>query len=192
MKYQAVYENEIYEQTIGPAIVVKYHGSKKVDIKFVNTGTLLTVTAQQSKKGSIEDNMAPRMLGVGYHGFGPYKGTEQGKLTKPYTLWYDMLNRCYNVKLHSSKHSTYVGVTVCEEWHNFQNFAKWLEQNYVEGWALDKDLIGGNIFSPQTCVYTPTEVNMAEAHLRKAKNENPEFSTRYDEFVKSAIRIYKH
>ena len=46
----------------------------------------------------------------------------------------------------------YLDVTVCEEWHNFQNFAKWFYENYYEisgeKMRLDKDiLIKGNKMS---------------------------------------------
>lgn len=191
MKYQAVYVGDVYEQKSGPLEVLKYHRSKKVDIKFINTGTLLTVSSQQIKKGTVEDKMGPRILGVGYHGFGPYEVSVKGKLTKQYTLWYDMLCRCYNTNLHKTKHSTYIDVEVCKEWHNFQVFAEWLGSNYVEGWTLDKDLLGGRVYSPDTCIYVPTEVNMAEAHLRKAKEYSTAFEGIYEEFVAKAIQEYK-
>ena len=59
------------------------------------------------------------------------------------------------------RHPTYKDVTVCEEWHNFQNFAKWFEDNYVEGFELDKDILvkGNKIYSPETCCFVPKEIN---------------------------------
>jgi hypothetical protein len=191
MKYQSAYEGDVYKQKVGTAKVLTYHGTKNIDIEFIDTGTRLNVSAQQLKKGSIEDKMAPKLFGVGYHGFGVHLPSHKGKLTKPYTLWYDMLCRCYNTTLHKTKHSTYVGITVCKEWHNFQVFAEWLEKNYVKGWTLDKDLLGGSVYSPETCVYIPAEVNMAEAHLRKLSIFDNRFEELYDKFVEKALIIYQ-
>lgn len=190
MIYQSVYENSLYKQKTGTAKVITYHSARKVDIEFLNTHTKLTVTAQQLKKGTVEDKMYPKILGVGYHGYGKHLRSKKGKLTKCYSIWYDMLNRCYNTKLHTSKHSSYKNTTVDKEWHNFQNFAEWFEKNYIEGWNLDKDLKGSNIYSPKTCLYVPYEVNMAEAHLRKAKEKNPNFEAIYKAYVDKAISEY--
>lgn len=43
-------------------------------------------------------------------------------LTKTYKAWRNMLSRCYNP--HSSKFYLYggKGITVCDQWHNFENF----------------------------------------------------------------------
>lgn len=61
--------------------------------------------------------------------------------------------RCYDVK-YSKKHPTYKDCTVCEEWHNFQTFAKWFDENYYEIentiMDLDKDILknGNKIYCP--------------------------------------------
>ena len=52
-------------------------------------------------------------------------------------------------KIKDYKNKTYIGCTVCEEWHNYQNFAQWHEEHYYEVpneiMCLDKDiLIKGN------------------------------------------------
>jgi hypothetical protein len=40
-------------------------------------------------------------------------------------------------------------------------FKKWFDVNYIEGYDLDKDLLstGIKIYSPQTCVFLPPEIN---------------------------------
>lgn len=89
---------------------------------------------------------------------------------KAYTTWKSMLERAYSPILHE-KYPTYKNVTVCEEWHNFQIFAKWMEVNYVEGWELDKDLISGDnkLYSPKTANFIPKAVNN---FLRKGQLTN--------------------
>ena len=72
-----------------------------------------------------------------------------------------MLFRCYS----NNKENSYKDVTVCESWHNFQNFAKWFEENYnpetMQGWHLDKDVFTkkDKIYSPKTCCFIPAEIN---------------------------------
>lgn len=54
---------------------------------------------------------------------------------------------------------------MCEEWHNFQVFSKWHEENHysIENkiMCIDKDLLqkGNKIYSPDTCVFVPQFIN---------------------------------
>ena len=88
--------------------------------------------------------MSKLIFSVGYNTKETYKSTENGKKTKCYQTWQNMLMRCYDEKFHARK-PAYIGCKVCEEWHNFQNFAKWYEENYyeIEGerMYLDKDIL---------------------------------------------------
>ena len=108
--------------------------------------------------------MSKLIFSVGYNTKETYKSTENGKKTKCYQTWQNMLMRCYDEKFHARK-PAYIGCKVCEEWHNFQNFAKWYEENYyeIEGerMHLDKDILvkGNKIYSPQTCVFVPQRIN---------------------------------
>ena len=71
-----------------------------------------------------------------------------------------ILERGYS-KLWKEKHPTYENVYVCEEWHNFQNFAKWYYNNYYsineERMEIDKDILYKNnkVYSPDTCIIVP-------------------------------------
>lgn len=102
----------------------------------------------------------PLVYGVGYIGEGKYKPTKNNRITKEYSTWNNMLKRCYNKKLQEKLH-TYRGCTVCNEWKNFQVFAKWFEGNHVEGFHLDKDLLvnGNKVYSKKTCAFIPQELN---------------------------------
>jgi hypothetical protein len=72
-----------------------------------------------------------------------------------------MMMRCYSLKW-SSKFPTYKDCIVDERWHNFQIFGEWFEENYVEGFELDKDILGksSKIYSPETCCFVPQEINL--------------------------------
>lgn len=80
--------------------------------------------------------------------------------TVAHSTWSQMLLRCYN---ESTRHKfpTYADVSVCEEWHRFSNFKNWFDENYVEGYALDKDIIEKNnrVYCPEKCSYVPQEIN---------------------------------
>jgi hypothetical protein len=116
------------------------------------------------KKGNIKCPYEKRVFGVGYIGEGKYKVWENGKDTRVYNTWHSMLERCYSEK-YKEKHPTYISCKVCEEWHNFQHFAEWFEENYyeVEGQRmhLDKDILvkHNKIYSPKTCIFAPDRIN---------------------------------
>lgn len=76
-----------------------------------------------------------------------------------YQSWKGMIRRCYSKKYHID-HPTYIGVTVCDEWRSFMAFRSWWVENYVDGFQLDKDIIGsGRVYSPDFCIYVPQWLN---------------------------------
>ncbi|RTL04517.1 hypothetical protein EKK58_10365 [Candidatus Dependentiae bacterium] len=77
-----------------------------------------------------------------------------------YSLWADMLKRCYSVK-YKAKYPTYNGCSVCDEWIHFSNFRDWVNSQDWEGKELDKDILveGNTIYSPLTCLFVTKEVN---------------------------------
>ena len=96
----------------------------------------------------------------GYLGIGDYNTSVNRKHTIQYTTWKNMLQRCYSESYHL-KTPTYKECSVCKEWLNFQNFAKWFDENYIESFAMDKDILIKNnkIYSPDTCCFIPKEIN---------------------------------
>ena len=80
--------------------------------------------------------------------------------TRAKAVWDGMMRRCYNAKS-LEKWPTYVGATVCPEWHDFKVFNTWFEAHYVEGFDLDKDILseGCKIYSPATCIFIPQWLN---------------------------------
>lgn len=97
-----------------------------------------------------------------------------GSIIKSYSVWRNMLVRCYDENFHK-KQPSYIGCEVCEEWKSFSNFKKWFDENYnfeLEEMGidlcLDKDLFGcGILYSPSTCVFLPRKVNGFLANQRK-------------------------
>ena len=123
-----------------------------------------------------------RTYGVGYLGEGKYKTTDNGKLSKFYNLWVNMLERCYDPYA-INKHITYKDVFVEEYLLNFQNFAKWCEENYyeIEGeeMHLDKDILcrayglNNKIYSRETMIFVPQRINKMFTKTDKLRGEYP-------------------
>ena len=89
-----------------------------------------------------------------------------------------MLRRCYDA-YYINRCLTYKDCYVCDEWLNFQNFAKWYEDNYYEcngeEMSLDKDILikGNKIYSPNTCVFTPQRINVLFTKSDANRGEYP-------------------
>ncbi len=97
--------------------------------------------------------------GGGYIGVGKHRVGGR-PLTKSYSVWTNMLRRCYHSKTQRIQ-PTYKGCEVCDEWKNYQIFAQWHVENYTEGFQLDKDILspGNKIYSPEFCIYIPQWLN---------------------------------
>lgn len=91
---------------------------------------------------------------------------------KSYDCWRGMFVRCYSNK-HHKKAPTYIGCSVCNEWHLFSNFKKWFDENYKEGMALDKDILiqGNKIYGPDTCCFVPQHINNLLTDHRSARGK---------------------
>ena len=83
-----------------------------------------------------------------------------GKIIKSYDVWHSMIERCYSKKSHK-KRPTYIGCKVHKEWLYFSNFIKWFDENYIEGYELDKDILfkGNKWYCTDTCAFVPKEIN---------------------------------
>jgi len=118
------------------------------------------------------------VYGVGYFGIGKYKALINSKQTQQYRAWHGMLERCYSEK-HHEIHQTYIDCIVCEEWHNYQIFAKWYDDNYYrinnEIMSLDKDWLykGNKIYSPDTCIFAPQYINSSIVNKKNNRGELP-------------------
>jgi len=112
--------------------------------------------------GNIKNLYHKSVYGHGYIGIGRHKVSIKGVLTKKYIAWRGMLRMCYSSD-YRIKYPTYKDATVCDDWHDFQNFGDWYDEQYKEKWwQLDEDLLsrGKKVYSPNTCVFIPRELNM--------------------------------
>lgn len=95
----------------------------------------------------------------GYNSGGAWAVSLDRKPTKEYSRWATLMARVYNPNHKAYSQYGGRGVTVCDEWQDFQVFAQWFSENNVEGWVMDKDLHGGMLYSPDTVIFIPDQVN---------------------------------
>ena len=159
-------------------IIVDYRKAIDIDVYFPEYDWIAKGVQYSSfKTGLIKCSYEKRTYGIGYLGEGEYKVLENGKHTRVYKTWKNMLKRCYDEKLHE-KEPTYINCEVCEEWHNFQNFGKWYSKNYyeIEGerMHLDKDILvkHNKIYSSETCVFVPQTINNLFLKCDRSRGES--------------------
>ncbi len=144
--------------------IISYRKNIDVDVQLEDSNVIKNCRIEHLISGKVKNPYHPYIFSVGFIGEGIYKSVINGSITHYYKFWYGMMQRCYDEKTHK-KQPTYKDVEVCEEWHNFQNFAEWVEKNYnseyMENWQLDKDILikGNKTYSPETCCFVPRQIN---------------------------------
>ena len=77
-----------------------------------------------------------------------------------YKVWSDMIYRCYSDFMSTE---AYKNVKICDEWRLLSNFKKWFDENYIEGYTIDKDILQYDkkykVYSPETCLFVPRYIN---------------------------------
>lgn len=154
--------------------IIEYFNSKNCTIQFEDGTIIKNINHSNIKKGNVSNPYHKSVLGVGYFGVGSYKAKIDKKHTNNYLVWRSMLVRCYDKGYHKRK-PTYKGCTVNERWHNFQIFAEWCENNFKKGFELDKDVLCKDCknYSPETCCFLPSEVNIIFAKSNSTRGKYP-------------------
>ena len=168
-------ELEIYpSKNCGDMVVKKYVNSSEVHVEFLNTGAIAIARACAVKAGTVKDKMHPSVYGVGFIGYGKFKPFVKNKISRSYRVWVDMMARCYS-EYYKTNYPTYSECKVFDGWKNYQVFANWFEENYIEGYQLDKDIkISGNkYYSPDTCIFVSKIDNIVAATAKTHKFISP-------------------
>lgn len=157
----------------GPLEIVEYNGCNNVLVRFIDTGYIRKATTTRIKRGQVKDLYFRSVFGVGYPGEGDFKKVVNGRNTKTYSVWANMIKRCYYA---NNSTPSYSDCTVCDEWHNYQTFAEWYTlsaQEGMEDYELDKDLkvTGNRIYSPEFCCLIPSVVNTFTLDNKKKRGE---------------------
>lgn len=158
----SVYQSNYYGSFI---VLDKCGESDLFTIKFIDTGTVKTARGHSIVSGSVRDQFKKSVCGVACTGNAKTKGAN-----KPYySVWHDMIYRCYDPK--NKRSVAYRNVTVCDSWLVFENFlndAKYIdgfnEQLFIEGKiVLDKDtkqrFQENKVYSKETCIWISKQEN---------------------------------
>lgn len=168
--------------------VIDYKNKDTVIIEIQDENKYKTVTTIQNiRKGQIKNPYKRTVYDVGYYGEGNYTARINSVKTIHYIKWFSMFNRCYNPKFHE-RQPKYQDCMVDERFHNFQDFAKWMDENWYEYdgmLELDKDLLLENnrIYSPDTCCFIPKEINIALNTNRKNQKRMKELYDKYKDIL---------
>lgn len=171
-------------------IIIEYINADNITIQFENGYISKNKTYNCFKIGAISNPYNKTFLHVGYLGEGKYDTKKNNKIYKD---WYGMLSRCYDIS-YKYKYQTYKNCTVCDDWLNFQNFAKWYSENYYEiekyRMNIDKDILlkRNKLYSPETCVFVPHNINKLFIKCDASRGEFPigvSFSSKRVKYISS-------
>lgn len=162
--------NNIFKTKYGETFkVLEYNGYNDVLIEYQD-GTKVKTSSIHVVNNNPPNPNRKVIFGVGYHGVGDIPISNGGVKTDAYVKWHGMLYRVYsgNVLTDRKASACYNGTSVCENWYNFQNFARWFynekdKYSTDETLCLDKDLFGNGEkkYSEQTCCLLPYKLNIA-------------------------------
>lgn len=153
----------------GKFVVIDYEGKDKVWIQFLKTGFVKTATTRTIASGKVKDPFSPKHFNKGYLGLGNFSKKDK----RVYSAWRNMLSRCY-----SGVYDSYSECEVCDEWLDYQVFAKWYTSQ--ENWnnvkyQLDKDIstdCRGKLYSPEFCKLVPKLQNIAAIRIQSTNKNN--------------------
>ena len=106
-----------------------------------------------------------------------YPATLSGKIVKEYSLWNNMLKRCYSISFHNTN-PTYIGCSVSDNFKHYSYFYEWcrLQIGFSKvDYQLDKDLLlkGNKVYSENTCIFIPKTINALLTNCNAARGLLP-------------------
>lgn len=157
--------------------IIAYRSYTDIDIEFLDEFHYIKEHQTYSNfiRGQVKNPYDRTVYGVGFIGIGKHKVAISKVVTPVYKAWAGMLERCYSKNM-KHRNSTYYHIsTVCDEWHNFQIFGDWYEENKYEineRLHVEKDILipGNKIYSPDTCLLVPQVINAL--FINKTNNRN--------------------
>jgi len=143
--------------------IVSYKDALNIEVRFKGQKELIKTKYQHFIDGNIKRYSIANVYGHGIIGL-EHTCDTNGDVLDSYSCWKSMIQRCFSEK-EKLRHPTYRDVTCCDEWIYYSNFKKFYDENYYEvdehRIHLDKDILvkGNKIYSPQTCMFVPQNIN---------------------------------
>ena len=168
--------------------IIGYDGIEHLTIEFED-GLIMSPVCYKTIKlyNGPAHPMYPSVYGIGFLGIGKHKSICEDnpqKTCKKYETWRGLFKRCYDEKS-LAKSPTYRECDVCNEWHNYQVFGDWYDENYYEvpneKMELEKDILvkGNKLYSPETCIFVPKTINNLFIRTNLRRRNLPTGVTKY-------------
>ena len=91
-------------------------------------------------------------------------GNSHGNRTRLYTIWCCMRQRCNNPNRDAYQWYGSKGVTICEEWNDFEMFKKWaLSTGYTDDLTIDR-IDANKGYNPDNCQWLTRGENTSKAN----------------------------
>lgn len=179
--------------------IIVYRNWDDMIIEFQDDHKYKTKTTYNSfKKGTVKNPFDRTVYNVGYKGVGKYNILRHGRI---YDTWTGLLRRCYDPYT-LNKEPTYINCTVEDELLNFQNFAKWYEENYYEvdneQMELDKDILLKNnkVYCKEYMIFVPKRINLLIVNSKNRRGELPigvyYYNKQHDKFYAHCSIVDEH
>lgn len=194
--------NKIYYSNInGPFNIIKYLGiinnHARVLIRFIRTGTVKDVQLRNAFDGKVSDpNLKLKMPINSSLPIDNYPNRVEMQIK---AMWVGMMNRCYDTQNKMYKFYGGIGITVSNEWHNFNTFAndilsipgydKFYNSPFTHN--LDKDYLQLNIpknlriYSKNTCCFLSAADNKNLSIIEYRRDNIDRLSSKYFGVVKT-------
>ena len=88
-----------------------------------------------------------------------------------YSIWRGMMERCYNMS--KVEYKNYGGrcISVCERWHNIENFIEDMVPSFEEGLTLDRINVDGN-YEPDNCRWADKSTQTQNTRRLRSTNKS--------------------
>ena len=151
-KGKILYEGKKFTNKNGSFTIIEYINSKNVTIQFEDGSKRKTDMFKINNRNISNTKL---YCNNGIFGNGKYTSADRA-----YNSWTGMIIACYSEELRL-KTLSLIDCTIDKQWLNYQIFAEWYEQNHIENFVLDKDILikGNKKFGPDTCCFVPLEIN---------------------------------
>ncbi len=153
-------------------------------IRFLQTGYITSARYDVIQSGNINDPYFPKICNIGFIGE-PIDGIDRDI----YQRWANMIKRCYDTSQMYYNLYGGAGITVCDRWLCYANFAEDFKKlpgysemmnNTDTKYSMDKDILqtdvdpSNKVYSSETCMLVPNHVNIlqvAKDHFKSHSNK---------------------